>query len=364
MIDRPYVYDNFLPVTQYQELRDLIKHAPLSYGHKSSSKVDPYGHLKYAPIHDRQHNLADLAFQLPQGPLLDAWQVLGGRTGFGGSKLIRCYANGYTYGMDGYFHTDSQRTDEITVILYICDTWNRDWAGETCMADNKGGWWSIPPVPNRCLMIPSNMPHAARAVSRMCPEMRMTLMYKTRPARSPAFEKLSQWLVEHGALGENHASGTLHDHLVRTYAALEEKHAPDAAAYGGGLHSIYGTNVFKHKLLEPTEHARAAVASVFGAKAENLAWRFSHIARPKTLEDTTNKFASNKLTTSYGEDIWVGSEEATGLQLIEAANLLDQSSLDKWPNLKRLWDEYVPDHSTGERLVPRQPGGALSAAGG
>jgi len=362
MIDCPHIYDNFLPADLYNEVRELLRHAPLSYGHKSSSKVDPYGHLKYGPIHDRQHNLADLAFQLPEGPLLDAWGVLRAKPAFDTAKLIRCYANGYTYGMDGYFHTDSQRSDEVTVILYICDKWDRDWAGETVCVDRKAGWLSIPPSPNRCLMIPSNMPHAARAVSRMCPEMRMTLMYKTRPKRSDNFEMLSEWLVKHHALDQSHAQGTLHDHLVRTYALLEAKTSQDVA-FGGGLHSIYGTNVFKHRMLDASPHARAQVAAQFGKEAESLAYSFSVIDRPKALENHAGFHGDNVvLKLTHDATVSVPLHVYKELCLIECANLADQNSLDKWPNLKGLWDAHASGDPVGERLVPRSAGGTSAAA--
>ena len=54
------------------------------------------------------------------------------------SALVRCHLNGYTYGTDGYFHTDSQRSDEHTTILYMVDHWQPDWAGETGFLGENG----------------------------------------------------------------------------------------------------------------------------------------------------------------------------------------------------------------------------------
>ena len=188
MLTQPMVVDNALPAELYAQLREVVRYAPLTYGAKSNSRTDPYGHLKWAPVHDKQQNLADLTFQVPEGPLLDAWSFLRGKDLFSGGKLIRCYANAYTYGMDGYFHTDSERSGEITAILYACDRWEWDWAGETVVINDSGNaHWSVMPAPNRLLIIPSNMRHCARGVSRMCKTMRMVMVFKTRPPMSKNF---------------------------------------------------------------------------------------------------------------------------------------------------------------------------------
>lgn len=340
------VIDDFLPADDYKNLLTYVQGQPMHYGSKSNGKTDPHGHWSWKPIHDNQKNLADLTYSLPD-KLLVPWRYVKHRAGLGDVSVIRCYANGYTYGTDGYFHTDSDRTDEHTIIIYMCDKWEPDWAGET-VAKSADGNYGCLPAPNRALIIPSNALHAARAVSRKCTVLRTTLMFKTRPRRSQEFEALSNFLVEKGALKLEHSKGTLHDHLVRVFALLEARDSdtyqiPVSLRYGGGLHSIYGTNVYQKQLVVPSPNARGMVASQFGTEAEALAYLFSVIERPATLEKAAGfvQFgppAPYLLQMRHDQKMSVTPGQLQNLCLIECANLLDQDSLHKWPNLKKLWE--------------------------
>lgn len=175
----------------------------------------------------------------------------------------------------------------------------------------------------------------------------MVLVFKTRPPRSDDFEKLSRWLVKEGALKYDHQRGSLHDHLVRVFAMLEGRGRSLSVSFAGGLHSIYGTNVFTKQMLSPEPHVRARVAGAFGAEAEDYAYTFSQLNRPETLDVAASFLNDPRLRTNdwsialqrrYSEPRSVGWVEAGDLCLIECANLADQNSLDKWPNLKNLWE--------------------------
>jgi SM-20-related protein len=337
----PLVIDDFLPGADYARLREYVQAQPMAYGSKSNSKTDPHGHWSWKPVHDNNQNLADLTHQLPN-LLATTWNHVSSRIGMpmALTAVIRCYANGYTYGTDGYFHTDSERDDEHTVIIYICDNWELDWAGETCWLGAGNALYSAMPWPNRAIIIPSNQLHCARAVSRKCTALRTTFMYKVRKRRSVNFERLSQFLVAHKALTFKHSKGTLHDHLVRVFALLEARMLPTAVCFGGGLHSIYGTNVYQSQLLQPTPWWRSCVSEYFGQEAEGLAYMFSVLARPTTL----NRKPGDGLLLKMAYDQYAGvtPELLRNLQMIEAANLADQGGLHNWPALKKLWDESKP----------------------
>lgn len=328
----PVRLTNVLPEDLYGRLINLVKTAPLYYGAKSNSRTDPYGHLSWKPFHDKTDNLADIGQLVSEDTLRQVWLSVAGRREvrdfIGGSpRLLRYYVNAYTYGMDGYFHRDSERIGEVTVILFLCEKWFPDWAGEcVCMTDDWEGYWFLPPKRNAAVMLPSNMLHCGRAVSRKCPEARTVLVMKMRPQRNVPFEMLSSWLVQRGALKLDHKDGTLHDHLVRVFTALECKGLPLSVCLGGGLHSIYGTNVFTKQLVAADEKSRAQVRAAFGFEAENLSFMFHSLAdRPAWLE----KICIDPQLTYL----------QSHLCLIEAANLADQGSLDKWPNLRRLWND-------------------------
>ena len=98
-----------------------------------------------------------------------------------GHKLTRCYANGYPSGAEGGVHQDSNVPDHFTAIYYPQLAWRPNYAGETVFfnADGSDVIFSAYPKPNRLVVFPGIVPHVARAVSRACPELRVTLMFKT-----------------------------------------------------------------------------------------------------------------------------------------------------------------------------------------
>lgn len=352
MLSTPLLADNFFPTDLYNKLCDMAETAPFAYGSKSNSRTDPYGHLAWKPVHDQSENLADLTYSLPS-LLYDALVWLKKKTTCDWKdnwKLVRCYVNGYTYGMDGYFHRDSERAGEVTVIVFLCKEWYPDWAGENVVISDD--WWSkqwsTMPRPNRAVVLPSNMLHCGRAVSRNCPEMRKVLVFKMRPARTEEFERQSGYLSATKALQMKHGSGgSLHDHLMRVHQLLADEHCSTTICFGGGLHSVYGTNSFKERLFEPTAYYRNRLAIEFGRYAEELAHLFSILDRPVTLEAVAPYFGVDKpvgdpiasLACSYNNNITLSVEMARDLCLIECANLADQKSLHKWPNLQRMWRE-------------------------
>lgn len=105
-----------------------------------------------------------------------------------GHLLTRCYANGYPSGAEGGVHLDSNVPDHFTAIYYPQLAWHPNYAGETVFfnADGSDVIFSAYPKPNRLVVFPGVVPHVARAVSRACPELRVTLMFKTAASRFPA----------------------------------------------------------------------------------------------------------------------------------------------------------------------------------
>jgi len=342
---QPFVIDNFLSPEAYDEVRRLAAAAPVVYGAKSNSVTDPHGHWSWKPLHDNRKNLFDLsaALQTQCAPLYLVYQRLTTQLqneGLGARwALIRAYVNVHTYGIDGYFHQDSEDVSHVTAILYLCDAWHRDWAGETVISSwEEGIDRAVLPRPNRLFVIPSALMHAARAVSRKCNVARPTLVLKLRPLQDAALENLSIWLEARGALALKHGEGTLHSHLLRVALALAARKAPPHVVFGGGLHSIYGTNAFKHQLVKTDPSNRAMVSNTFGERAESLAYLFSVIDRPATLEKPAPAVNGHLLKLNYDHRMEVGQELLHDLQLIECANLADQKALGPWPQLRKLWE--------------------------
>lgn len=107
-------------------------------------------------------------------------------------ESFRQYANGHTYGLGGEPHRDDSRENTYTLLYYPMLVWNPDWDGETVFY--KGGpgddkpqavdWdgfervGSVRPLPNRAILFDSRATHVARAPSRYCPWLRVTIAWK------------------------------------------------------------------------------------------------------------------------------------------------------------------------------------------
>ncbi|HTX50867.1 MAG TPA: hypothetical protein VME40_15925 [Caulobacteraceae bacterium] len=104
-----------------------------------------------------------------------------------GHSLTRCYANGYPAGSEGGLHLDSNLSDHYTAIYYPHTSWHPNFAGETVFftADGSDIILSVYPKPNRLVIFPGVIPHVARGVSRTCPQLRVTLMFKTAKSSFP-----------------------------------------------------------------------------------------------------------------------------------------------------------------------------------
>jgi SM-20-related protein len=176
--------DNLLTEQQRLPLYNFLRHAGWKYGWKSNSKEDTFafwhchfaGHLKA-----RDKSAYDCADELKKNvaPLHAIWLELERRI-FKGHTLIRCYANAHAYGIDGTLHTDSRKDNRYTAVYYPHETWEPNWGGETVLfnADKTDIIGAFYPKPNRLAVFKGNIPHLARGVSRTCPVLRITLMFK------------------------------------------------------------------------------------------------------------------------------------------------------------------------------------------
>jgi SM-20-related protein len=343
MSDDIIVMDNFLPTSVFEDLSRFISMEPLTYGSRSNFRTDPHGHWSRNFAAGDRFNLADVASDLEKNQeaasVHSAWKFLR-ETCLPSNILIRCYVNGYTYGTDGYFHADSERPDEHTSIVYLNDYWEPDWAGETVFLGKDGDIIkAVLPKGNRAVIFPAAIQHAGRSVSRKCMVLRQTLIFKSRKGRSGNFEKLSAFLQNVGARKHSHKSGTLHDHLVRTFSILEMKGFDSTVCFGGGLHAIYGTNSFGHSLLAAS--AKAQIADEFGPRAEELARLFSQLERPKTLDTPQDLHAESAVVELRdGQRLTLDRKSFDDLRKIECANLMDQNALGKHSALSKFWKAY------------------------
>lgn len=276
-------------------------------------------------------NGLSVAHQLRE-PFSTAWTHLKTKF-FPTSRLIRCYANAHTYGIEGYPHTDSKRPQDTTAVIYLNRDWLREWGGETMVYDGNTILHAELPDFNTGLVFPSNMYHTARSVSRICSELRVTLMFKmTEEDCDPTRDRLQTFLETTTAVSTKHNKTTLMAHLLRVYDLLKLWDYSTDVCVAGGLHSIFGTNRFTSQTMTPGD--RSSVVDIAGEYATELVELFSVIDRPQTLE-LSLKQGINQLYLSAGGTITVSDQQLKDLCAIEAANLRDQNALKSYENISK-----------------------------
>jgi SM-20-related protein len=177
--------DDLLPEPQRKSVDDFLRMRGWKFGHKSSAKRDTYSFWSkhFAGHRDEQtREYYDCAEELKKtSPMLFAFWTYLRRTLLKERTLVRCYANAQAYGSDGTIHTDSKKDESYTAVYYPHAEWHPSWGGDTVIfnADKSDIVAAVYPKPNRLLVFKGNIPHVARGVSRICPELRITLMFKT-----------------------------------------------------------------------------------------------------------------------------------------------------------------------------------------
>jgi hypothetical protein len=109
-------------------------------------------------------------------------------------NLESCYINGLTFGTEAYPHTDFGEKGNVSVIIYLCESWNSYWAGETAFFDKHFIFndptneifyqhdiiKSVLPKFNRMVLFDGNITHAVRPISKSFKGLRKTLMFKLK----------------------------------------------------------------------------------------------------------------------------------------------------------------------------------------
>jgi SM-20-related protein len=113
-------------------------------------------------------------------PVNDLWKLIKAELApdYG---LVRAYANGHTYGLEGATHHYSKPSDqELIALIYVSSEWSDAWAGETVFYDPSCECISIRPRPGRLLLFDGSISRASRAPSRECPTLCATLSFHMR----------------------------------------------------------------------------------------------------------------------------------------------------------------------------------------
>jgi SM-20-related protein len=322
-----YVNDNLLSHDDLSLANVYLSGRPWTYGWKSNDDIG-FGHWNADITQTLKTNPTDVSDRLPF-ELVTMWNKINHGIFGGKAMLTRCYANQATHGIEGYIHTDTTRQEDHTVVVYMNETWDTNWGGETVLytPDLKSIAVSYIPQYGRIVVFPGIIPHKASAVSRICPVARMTLMFKVSIDPKPMEDdesKLIGFLDKIGAGKMPHKNGTLLDHLYRCYRIVKDMKMPAYIALAAGLHSVYGTNKFNNALLD---FKSKDVEETFGHEVDELVRLFSTIDRPKVLEEGAYFLGKNLFA----------------LRCIETANLYDQGELlpKDYPNLLKFVEELI-----------------------
>jgi Rps23 Pro-64 3,4-dihydroxylase Tpa1-like proline 4-hydroxylase len=176
--------DDFITPEHMKALQDYFQaNVRWMYGWQSNKDNTPFSHWNHDFLQTKRENQDNheqiLINHEQHGPIRDLWLQLK-QDKLKDHSLVRCYANAHTFGVEGYPHVDSRSPGNYTTICYINPIWKQEWAGETVFFNDLGDIaHAVLPKPGRITVFDGRIRHAARALSRICPAMRVTLMFKT-----------------------------------------------------------------------------------------------------------------------------------------------------------------------------------------
>lgn len=173
------IHDKILDEEVTEELRKHIIDRGFKFGWNSNSEIE-YGHWNTffagkskknrKPVDDELTGIVKTVVDQIKDAVLPKE-----------SQVIRCYSNAYSFGTEGYPHTDSQIDSDMTVVVYLNKNWKPEWAGETVFFDSDDEiHTAVLPKFGRIVVFPSAMLHVARSVSRICSELRLVFVLKVR----------------------------------------------------------------------------------------------------------------------------------------------------------------------------------------
>jgi Rps23 Pro-64 3,4-dihydroxylase Tpa1-like proline 4-hydroxylase len=183
-MERFSLVDGYLPEEQLAKLQEFFQTNVLwTYGWQSNREKVPFSHWNHDFLKTHRQNQSNEEQMLLENEALEPIRALWLKLKSDQLKdhsLVRCYANAHTFGIEGYPHVDSRKPGNYTTIVYINPMWKPEWAGETVFINDLGDiTHAVLPKPGRITIFDGRITHAARGLSRICPAMRVTLMFKT-----------------------------------------------------------------------------------------------------------------------------------------------------------------------------------------
>lgn len=185
MHERITFIDDFIEPPLRDRISALVRSPIWQYGWKSTREGErfAYWHSHFAGSDVGRFSCEDeLASEPLLVPIHGLWKSLEARV-LQGHEPLRVYANALTYGVEGSVHIDDPDTENyFSTVYYAHPVWSHNWAGDTVFysADGQDIVRAIYPKPGRAVTFPGALPHCARAPSRDCGELRISIVIKTQ----------------------------------------------------------------------------------------------------------------------------------------------------------------------------------------
>ena len=182
-------YENIDNEETSAELETFLLNSSWKWGYKSVNDLTTRSIPHWTIIFGGKTNPKDQNFDCEHeltGIVKTVWNNVKEKYLQEDDRLVRCYANAISTGIDQRLHVDDTLPGAKTLIVYVNKTWTVDYAGETIIWDREKRQiiGSYLPKFNSCLLISGNCWHGVRPVSSYCDTIRMSIMFKTRPVQS------------------------------------------------------------------------------------------------------------------------------------------------------------------------------------
>lgn len=182
----PKVVDEFFPASTFDDITHLFHECTWKFGWGSNAIGEAYVHWNRHFAGGGKSSLScceeELFGDIYARPIAEAWKNIRDKLLPSGHKLVRCYANSHTFGLDGTIHRDNPDDIEaLTTIVYSHRLWPTSWGGETMFYSDDGSdvIASVFPKPGRIAVFQGSVPHSAKSPSRVCKGLRISLVFKS-----------------------------------------------------------------------------------------------------------------------------------------------------------------------------------------
>jgi hypothetical protein len=226
--------------------------------------------------------------------------------------------------LENIIHQDNEKDNHLRMILYINSS-----DGDTAIFENDKTTikQTSNPIANNAILFKSNLWHRASPPKENKRRVIINFIFEVESddiqLKDYDYEtesKLNDFLKSIGTKDLPHKNGQLYDHLMRTYFLAQDMFDNKDISLIAGLHSAYGTTVYKNKCLDVDSQI---LKKTFSEKIDKYVRMFGTMNRQllETPDESINK------------------EDLNILRFVEIANLLDQGALNKRPNLIKFMEQ-------------------------